>query len=43
VTRETDEEAASAALSQNGGTPLRREPGIGDPGIEELTEIEETA
>lgn len=43
VTRETDEEAASAALSQNGGTPLRGEPGIGDPGIEELTEIEETA
>ncbi|MFI9777940.1 ABC transporter transmembrane domain-containing protein [Streptomyces sp. NPDC051956] len=43
VTRETDEEAASAALSRNGGTPLRGEPGIGDPGIEELTEIEETA
>ncbi|MGW6402478.1 ABC transporter transmembrane domain-containing protein [Streptomyces sp. NPDC055134] len=43
VTRETDEEAASAALSENGGTPLRDEPGIGDPGIEELTEIEETA
>ncbi|MFH8735098.1 MULTISPECIES: ABC transporter ATP-binding protein [unclassified Streptomyces] len=43
VTRETDEEAASAALSQNGGTPLRGEPGIGDPGIAELTEIEETA
>ncbi|MFE5023301.1 ABC transporter transmembrane domain-containing protein [Streptomyces sp. NPDC056656] len=43
VTRETDEEAASAALSQNGGTPLRGEPGIGDAGIEELTEIEETA
>ncbi|MER7203556.1 ABC transporter permease [Streptomyces sp. CB01635] len=43
VTRETDEEAASAALSQNGGTPLRGDPGIGDPGIEELTEIEETA
>ncbi|WP_329575998.1 ABC transporter ATP-binding protein [Streptomyces sp. NBC_01361] len=38
VTRETDEEAASAALSQNGGTPLR-----GEPGIAELTEIEETA
>ncbi|RVU23753.1 ABC transporter ATP-binding protein [Streptomyces antnestii] len=38
VTRETDEEAASAALSQNGGAPLRD-----DTGIEELTEIEETA
>ncbi|MFF2506518.1 ABC transporter transmembrane domain-containing protein [Streptomyces sp. NPDC058067] len=38
VTRETDEEATSAALAQNGGAPLR-----GDTGIEELTEIEETA
>ncbi|MGW6142294.1 ABC transporter transmembrane domain-containing protein [Streptomyces sp. NPDC055140] len=43
VTRETDEEAASAALSRNAGTSLRAEPGIGDAGIEELTEIEETA
>ncbi|MFD3476347.1 ABC transporter transmembrane domain-containing protein [Streptomyces sp. NPDC058695] len=43
VTRETDEEAASAALSQNGGTSLRGETGIGDSGIAELTEIEETA
>ncbi|MFF2253011.1 ABC transporter transmembrane domain-containing protein [Streptomyces sp. NPDC058142] len=43
VTRETDEEAASAAPSRNAGTSLRAEPGIGDAGIEELTEIEETA
>ncbi|MFB6673770.1 ABC transporter transmembrane domain-containing protein [Streptomyces sp. NPDC056390] len=43
VTRETDEEAASTALSRNAGTSLRDEPDIGDAGIEELTEIEETA
>ncbi|WP_405602323.1 MULTISPECIES: ABC transporter transmembrane domain-containing protein [unclassified Streptomyces] len=43
VTRETDEEAASAAPSRDAGTSLRAEPGIGDAGIEELTEIEETA
>ncbi|MFG2521435.1 ABC transporter transmembrane domain-containing protein [Streptomyces sp. NPDC048527] len=43
VTRETDEEAAPATQSQNGGTSLRGEPDIGDAGIEELTEIEETA
>ncbi|MFE4251616.1 ABC transporter transmembrane domain-containing protein [Streptomyces sp. NPDC056910] len=43
VTRETDEEAASAALSRNAGPSLRGEPGLGDAGIEELTEIEETA
>jgi putative ABC transport system ATP-binding protein len=43
VTRETDEEAASAALSRNAGTSLGGEPGIRDAGIEELTEIEETA
>ncbi|MFE2990803.1 ABC transporter transmembrane domain-containing protein [Streptomyces sp. NPDC059262] len=43
VTRETDEEAASTARSRNAGTSLRAEPGIGDAGIEELTEIEETA
>ncbi|MFD8773946.1 ABC transporter transmembrane domain-containing protein [Streptomyces sp. NPDC059916] len=43
VTRETDEEAASAALSRNAGTSPHGEPGLGDAGIEELTEIEETA
>ncbi|WP_329436254.1 ABC transporter ATP-binding protein/permease [Streptomyces sp. NBC_01280] len=43
VTRETDEETASAAPSRDAGTSLRAEPGIGDAGIEELTEIEETA
>ncbi|MFE4719809.1 ATP-binding cassette domain-containing protein, partial [Streptomyces sp. NPDC056728] len=43
VTRETDEEAASAALSRNAGTSPNGDPGLGDAGIEELTEIEETA
>ncbi|MFB7712766.1 ABC transporter transmembrane domain-containing protein [Streptomyces sp. NPDC056105] len=43
VTRETDEEVTSAALSRDAGTSLPDEPGIDDAGIEELTEIEETA
>ncbi|MFF1734798.1 ABC transporter transmembrane domain-containing protein [Streptomyces sp. NPDC058247] len=53
VTRETDEETAPAAQPQNGGISLRGEPGsgtslrgepvVGDAGIGELTEIEETA
>ncbi|MFB7998103.1 ABC transporter transmembrane domain-containing protein [Streptomyces sp. NPDC056002] len=43
VTRETDEEAASTALSRNADTSLHGDPGIGGAGIEELTEIEETA
>ncbi|MFG3367295.1 ABC transporter transmembrane domain-containing protein [Streptomyces sp. NPDC090032] len=43
VTRETDEETAPAAQPQNGGISLRGEPVVGDAGIGELTEIEETA
>ncbi|MFD3561162.1 ABC transporter transmembrane domain-containing protein [Streptomyces sp. NPDC058686] len=43
VTRETDEEAAPTTQPQNGGTSLRGEPVVGDAGIGELTEIEETA